>query len=226
MQVKLRVMRGSQAGREVVLPVPKFLIGRGEECHLRPRSEAISREHCALLVEQEQVTLRDLDSKNGTFVNGERIESSRILKSGDLLQIGPLSFEVVINQTLGGVKRPVARDVKEVAERTASSNTDDLDITRWLEPTDDTDISNAVASPETRQFRLEDTNKLALETQIGPAETPENEQAAEDEESDEDKSEKRWKKSNPGKLPPRSQMSSKDSCEAAADMLKRFFNRR
>ena len=79
MRVKLRVMQGAQAGREVVIPVSEFLIGRGEECHLRPRSDAISRNHCAIVVTENQVIVRDLGSKNGSYVNDKRVEGEQVV---------------------------------------------------------------------------------------------------------------------------------------------------
>jgi pSer/pThr/pTyr-binding forkhead associated (FHA) protein len=246
MLVKLRVMQGAQAGREVIIPVAEFLIGRGEECHLRPRSDAISRRHCVIAVNDKQVVLRDLGSKNGSYVNGQRVEGSRVVQPGDQLQVGPLQFEIVIEHALGGSKRPAARDVKEVAARTAASTNDneDLDIANWLETDDDTDVSRAVATPETRQFRIDDTaNVMNLETHVDRQAGDHSEEQAEDvsseEEDDDDSADEesadgkkkkkrlgnRWKKNSPGKLPPRQQSQTKDSREAAADMLKRFFNR-
>lgn len=235
MRVKLRVLKGTQAGREVVIPVSEFLIGRDEECHLRPRSDAISRKHCAICVSENQVVVRDLGSKNGSYVNGQRIEGEQVVQSGDQFQVGPLVFEIVTEHTLGGAKRPAARDVKEVAARTAASATDDLDIARWLEDEDDTDASRAVARPETRQFQIDDTSNLALETSVDGNSTEDSTKeldAVEDEDGDNEEAadekqgkKSRWKKSEPGKLPPRPSTCTKDSREAAADMLKRFFNR-
>lgn len=224
MLVKLRVAQGAQAGREVIIPVAEFLIGRGEECHLRPRSDAISRRHCVIAVSDKQVELRDLGSKNGSYVNGHRVEGTCVLQSGDFVSIGPLNFEIVIEVALGGLKRPAPRDVKEVAARTAAASNEDLDIARWLEDDDGTDVSRAVASPETRQFRIDDTaTVMGMETQADQAEDDAGD--AEDDEGDDKKKKGRWKKQTPAKLPPRAQQQSKDSREAAADMLKRFFNR-
>lgn len=237
MQVKLRVMQGAHAGREVVVSIAEFLIGRGEECHLRPRSDAVSRQHCLILVREKEIVIRDLGSKNGTIINGQRLEGECTVHHGDLLQVGPLQFEVLVAHALGGTKRPAAQNVKEVAARTAASAGEDIDdIARWLEDDADSAESRAVATPETRQFHLNETSNLALDTQVGqdadaPEEPTDATEDAEDapssgEEETDDKSSSRWKKSAPGKLPPRPSVSSKDSREAAADMLKRFFNRR
>jgi len=231
MLVKLRVMQGAQAGREVIIPVTEFLIGRGEECHLRPRSDAISRRHCVIAVSDKEVVLRDLGSKNGSFVNGQRVDGSCVVQDGDQLQVGPLQFELVVEHTLGGAKRPAAKDVKEVAARTVAAASQDLDIARWLEEEDDTDTSRAVATPETRQFRIDDTaNVMNMETQADPAggeitETVDEELSDEAEDEEGDGKKRRWRRSAKGKLPPRPQSQCKDSREAAADMLKRFFNR-
>ena len=219
------------------------MIGRGEECHLRPRSDAISRRHCVIAVNDKQVVLRDLGSKNGSYVNGQRVEGSCVVQPGDQLQVGPLQFEIVIEHALGGSKRPAARDVKEVAARTAASTiARDLDIAHWLEEDDDTDVSRAVATPETRQFRIDDTaNVMNMETHVDRAAEGDEELAEEEtarggrrrrfgrrgsgRRQEERNDGQRWKKNSQGKLPPRPQSQCKDSREAAADMLKRFFNR-
>lgn len=234
MQVKLRVMQGAQAGREVIIPGPEFLIGRGEECHLRPRSDAISRKHCAIVIHEGHVEVHDLGSKNGSYINGQRVEGSQAVESGDRFQVGPLQFELVIERTVGATKRPAVRDVKEVAARTAAGSTDDIDIARWLEEGDDTDVSRAVATPETRQFRIDDTHDMSLEadkekhveTAGDDASAADESETAEDEDSTaDDKSKSGKAKKAPGKLPPRPLTQCKDSRDAAAEMLKRFFNR-
>jgi predicted component of type VI protein secretion system len=230
-------MQGAQEGREVIIPVAEFLIGRDEECHLRPRSDAISRRHCVIAVSEGGVVLRDLGSKNGTYVNGQRVEGTCVLQAGDHLQVGPLQFEIVVDHALGGLKRPAPRDIKEVAARTAAAagESEELDVARWLEEGEDTDVSRAVATPETRQFRIDDTaHGMNMETHVDrdPQDDQPEEEAAADEGTDETiadedgkQSGRRWKKPAPGKLPPRPQLQCKDSRDAAAEMLRRFFNR-
>ena len=132
MKLKLKVLQGASANQEIAIPVAKFLVGRGEECHLRPKSPAISRHHCAILTANGQASVKDLGSKNGTFVNEKRIEGLTSIKSGDVLSFGPLTFEVVIDHTLGGIKRPKVRDIADVAERTQKDVMQDDDIASWL----------------------------------------------------------------------------------------------
>ncbi|WP_437190845.1 FHA domain-containing protein [Planctomicrobium sp. SH527] len=98
-QAELSVVSGKQAGAVIPLPQGKFLIGREEDCHLRPNSELVSRHHCVFTVDEFTVRLRDLGSTNGTLVNGEKIRGGVVLNSGDIVSIGKIEFRVVIKIT-------------------------------------------------------------------------------------------------------------------------------
>ena len=98
LQAKLRVASGKQEGSDIPLPVGKFLVGREEDCHLRPNSDLVSRHHCVFTVDDFTVRLRDLGSTNGTFVNGERIRGAVVLNNGDRVVIGKLELDAVIGQ--------------------------------------------------------------------------------------------------------------------------------
>jgi len=106
MEVKLIVAHGKHAGREIPVPISKFLVGRAEDCHLRVHSELISRHHCVFLVEEGFVAVRDFQSKNGTFVNGDRIAPQAELKSGDRVQVGPMELEVQIRSSVAAASDP------------------------------------------------------------------------------------------------------------------------
>jgi pSer/pThr/pTyr-binding forkhead associated (FHA) protein len=82
MQVRLKILRGSNAGKEIKIPVPKCLIGRGDNCHLKPQSDAISRNHCEIVTSDTEVVVRDLNSRNGTHVNGQKIVEETVLLPG------------------------------------------------------------------------------------------------------------------------------------------------
>jgi len=96
------------AGREIKIPGSKFIIGRGEGCHLRPKSDLISRQHCTIVIGDQKVTVVD-GSKNGTFVNEERVDGQREVQPGDKLRLGNLQFEIVIGTTLAAPKKPRSR---------------------------------------------------------------------------------------------------------------------
>ena len=94
MRLKLVVIGGSHSGKEIPVSGPKFFIGRDRDCQLRPNSDVVSRHHCALIVEDGYVAVRDFNSKNGTLVDGVRVVGEQELQSGSELAIGPLRFLV------------------------------------------------------------------------------------------------------------------------------------
>jgi predicted component of type VI protein secretion system len=99
LQVDLKVLEGKQQGKLIPLNVKQFLIGREQDCHLRPNSDLVSRHHCVFTIDDFTIRLRDLGSTNGTFVNGERIQGQIVLKPGDHVVVGKLSFEIIVRQT-------------------------------------------------------------------------------------------------------------------------------
>jgi len=219
MHVRLKVLQGSHSGKELKIPTPKCLIGRADDCHLKPQSDAISRHHCVILTTENEVVVRDLKSRNGTYVNEERVAEEAVLLHGDTLRVGPLHFELIIEPSVAKPKRPKVADMKEAVARTAEgssvNSTSDLDdVGNWLDEADTQDKSRR--DPETRQFRLDET--VEPDAAGGTAKASDSGTIV--------ASFKRPDKKSPRKLPPRPATSKADSREAAADMLKKFFNRR
>jgi pSer/pThr/pTyr-binding forkhead associated (FHA) protein len=110
--VKLIVVSGKSAGRSIAVKRSKFLIGRADECDIRPLSEEVSRRHCAIIVGPESVFVEDLGSRNGTFVNGERIAERTQVTDGDAVRVGSLELRVSCT-------------------RQAAAGSDD-DVSKWL----------------------------------------------------------------------------------------------
>jgi predicted component of type VI protein secretion system len=100
MQFKLLVIRGEPRGKYLVFPVGEFMIGRGSECHIRPNSDWVSRQHCLLRITRSTAHLRDLGSTNGTLLNGVRVVGESRLCDGDKLQVGPLVFEARLEESI------------------------------------------------------------------------------------------------------------------------------
>jgi pSer/pThr/pTyr-binding forkhead associated (FHA) protein len=231
MQVKLKVMTGSHAGTEIPIGGDKFLIGRSESCQLRPKSDSISRKHCIIVIRDGRVLIQDLKSRNGTYVNEKRLPGDRakILDAGDVLKLGKLQFEVVIEHGLKGAKKPKVSDVGDAAERTvqeSDSRFEEVDVTGWLDEADQIDRVRKLSDPDTRQFRVEDLKKVEEE-----------ESSSVDQSSDSTelsvsdgsllKRLRDQKKQKKGKLPDDLKKNMTDSSKAAADdALKRFFSGR
>ncbi|MEO2015223.1 MAG: FHA domain-containing protein [Fuerstiella sp.] len=96
---ELHVIGGKHAGQVIPLNRLKFLIGREQDCQLRPNSELVSRHHCVFTVDEFSVRVRDLGSTNGTLVNDERILKEVVLQPDDRVLVGSLEFSVRINET-------------------------------------------------------------------------------------------------------------------------------
>ena len=96
MDVHLKVLHGKPRGHCLRFGPGEFVFGRGPECHVRPNSELVSRQHCMLKVLSDgALSIRDLGSANGTLVNGARLLGERTLQVGDTLQVGPVVLQVV-----------------------------------------------------------------------------------------------------------------------------------
>jgi len=97
MKVELIVTSGVHQGRVIPITIPEFLIGRDTQCHLRPASQAVSKMHCAILIRNGQVFVKDFGSTNGTTVNDVTIRGAEVqVKDGATLKIGPLDFRMHI----------------------------------------------------------------------------------------------------------------------------------
>jgi len=228
MKAKLCVLKGPSEGKEIAIPVSKFFIGRGEDCHLRPKSDAISRHHCAIIITDSQIAIRDFGSKNGTFVNDQRVENIAILNNGDKVVVGPLSFKLVLDHSLGGTKQPKVQGVEDVAQRSASRNlevstSDDDSIASWLETSILEDINSDDSDTVTRQFKLEDIKNIEPLVDAEGS-TDEEEEEEEEEEDDTQVTGGKRKAIKLPKRPPEDE-SSEDSKQAAEDMLRKYFNR-
>ena len=228
MQLQLKVLTGGHKGKLISVKQDKFLIGRSDSCQLRPKSESISRKHCAIIRKDGRILLMDLKSRNGTEVNGKKLDPSRakILKNEDHIKVGKLEFIAMIEAGVSNVKRSEVKDVKEAAARTAEniseSRYEDVDVSSWLEEADQFDRKSIDSSdPITRQFNIENVSDSG-ETDLSTDSTVMEAQEAQETKADEIK-----KKKKPGKLPPiPKSTSTENSKDAAQETLRKFFSGR
>lgn len=96
MQISLVMVNAAGESKEVPVKQLPASIGRGERCRVRIPLAAISRHHCDLALEDDELVVRDAGSSNGTYVNGERVQERELIP-GDLLAIGPVVFVVRID---------------------------------------------------------------------------------------------------------------------------------
>ena len=96
MDANLVLFKKDGSRKSFPLPSNVTVVGRRHDCDLCIPLMVVSRRHCQLSQNNEAVKIRDLDSKSGTFLNGNRI-SDAIVKAGDYITIGPLTFLLQID---------------------------------------------------------------------------------------------------------------------------------
>jgi pSer/pThr/pTyr-binding forkhead associated (FHA) protein len=118
--VTLTVVEGPHKGQELICTdLALVTIGRAEDCAFRLRGELadlfVSRRHCLIRVGPEGVELRDLESRNGTYVNGRRVgfpvdggkpdgsaAFKRLLGDGDRIGVGSSVLQVAVRKSTTG----------------------------------------------------------------------------------------------------------------------------
>ena len=105
----LRVITGRNAGLRIPLVTPPVTIGRSDDNRVILGLESpASRHHAEFTEDDGEWAVRDLGSKNGTYVNGERIEWPRVLHVQDKIMIAgeEMVFEVASHASMPKVARP------------------------------------------------------------------------------------------------------------------------
>jgi pSer/pThr/pTyr-binding forkhead associated (FHA) protein len=213
MVTKLIVATGKSAGRSIAIKRNKLLIGRAEECDVRPLSEEVSRRHCAVIVGPADVWVQDLGSRNGTYVNGDRIEAKTKLADGDLIRVG--SLELKVSCSAPAAPKPEADD----------------DVSRWLMD-DDAGTSDTTRSLSATAESTDGSFIGGMVTSAPePADAsggPSGSDAAGGSSSGTTLAELKALKDKPGTLPAASAAAKKSdsSRDAAAEALKKFFDRK
>lgn len=96
MNASLVLVQTDGKQREIPLKKAVQVIGRQTDCQLRIPSANVSRHHCEVLVTDTEVSVRDLGSSNGTYVNQERVQQASV-SAGDLVSLGGLVFVVRVD---------------------------------------------------------------------------------------------------------------------------------
>ena len=108
-QITLRVLHGADRGKVYSDLATPVTIGREEGNTIQLNDERISRYHLKLQTDNEKIVLTDLESTNGTKVNGEEIQV-RIVRDGDIIALGR-------SVLLVGSHSDIERRIAEIAAR-------------------------------------------------------------------------------------------------------------
>lgn len=238
MKVNLVVATGVHQGKVIPVAAVQFVIGRDPECQLRPASQAVSKQHCAILVREERVFVKDYGSTNGTYLNDEQLpaNSERELYEGNRLRVGPLDFSV---QLLAGATPSDSTPLPEALKAAGGSSGEGLKaaIGAGAKPVSSSTqkpVSSAAtaptpspmpAAPKPKPASTADETDMAAAMLLGlddedPPKIPEGSTVFEMPAID--------GATKPGEAKPgdkKKVLSQKDSSNAASDILRRYMHR-
>ncbi len=113
------ILDGDLAAKHWVLDRPEMTLGREETCDIVIPHRQISRHHLTFKqVQGDQYIIQDHNSKNGTWVNGNRLEGSRPLHDGDEIHVALI---VRLRFIGSGITAPVAQELPDVIPTTNAS---------------------------------------------------------------------------------------------------------
>jgi hypothetical protein len=114
MKAKLIIVSPEVSPNEYEITLPTK-VGRGLEAKLKLVHPLVSRLHCELFSEGDQVMIRDLDSLNGTFVDQQRIDEDTAIPSGATVIIGTVMFRVSYGKDAERLPPPSAAKTENAA---------------------------------------------------------------------------------------------------------------
>jgi pSer/pThr/pTyr-binding forkhead associated (FHA) protein len=144
MDVKLTVEKGARKKQEIRLKSEDTIIGRRAGCDLRVPSASVSRRHCRLSFHDDCLVVEDLQSANGTYLNGVRIKDTQPVRPGDRLEVGPVTFLVEYQSPAGDSEagEVLELDVEEIVPEI------DLDLDEAEEQKPKKNRKKTVAEPK------------------------------------------------------------------------------
>jgi pSer/pThr/pTyr-binding forkhead associated (FHA) protein len=106
----LRVLTGPLTGKIISFKTGRNLLGRSSACDIQLPLKQISKEHCEFEYSEDRLSIKDLNSRNGIYINGAKIAHSALFP-GDKISVNDLLFDIVI-----------LRGSNETAKKGATSN--------------------------------------------------------------------------------------------------------
>jgi pSer/pThr/pTyr-binding forkhead associated (FHA) protein len=116
MDVKLVIQTGKKAGKVYRLRAAETVLGRKSDCDLVIACADVSRRHCLLTFRDGFLSVEDIGSVNGTYVNGGRIGAKKALRPRDSLEVGQMRFVIEYELTEEALQRLSAQESVVMAE--------------------------------------------------------------------------------------------------------------
>jgi len=115
---KLVVLSEGLTGRTYDLKVEKTTIGRVEDNSIQIPEQSISSHHCEVLLKGSDVVIKDLNSTNGTYINGEKV-SEKSLKPGQILRLGQVEIRLEGDGAPGAEGAAAPAEKKKIDPKTS-----------------------------------------------------------------------------------------------------------
>jgi pSer/pThr/pTyr-binding forkhead associated (FHA) protein len=149
--ITLRVLDGADRGRVFTDLMPPVTIGREEGNSIQLNDERVSRYHIKIQEDHEKLVLTDLESTNGTKVNGEDIQL-RILRFGDMITIGRsvllFGSRDQIAHRLSEIRRKEGGAARGTIEPSSSKENKSSSLDFELNVPDDGSVMHSLEPPE------------------------------------------------------------------------------
>lgn len=133
MKLCLQLIRSADQAESVPLENRPMFVGRADDCDLQIPDKKVSRYHCEIVRQADQLIARDLGSKNGTFINGRRLFGPKALRPGDRLEIGPWCFQATKVPQLSAEHSPPVYSFDEMATRLQHDLITEDDVVAWIQ---------------------------------------------------------------------------------------------
>ncbi|MGC9260387.1 MAG: FHA domain-containing protein [Phycisphaerae bacterium] len=154
MDLVLVIFKEDGQRREFSLLKERTTVGRSDESDLQIPLPTVSRNHCAIFIQDNTPMLKDLESSNGTYHNNQRITAPQTLVAGDHIRVGPVTFTVVIDGEPHQIKpiRTILGDMgmEPVQDHSLTETGDTVDVTP--------EKSIPIAPPIEDKISLDDDN--------------------------------------------------------------------
>ena len=108
-------------GPDITLDRALVVVGRDPNCDTRLESLRVSRHHCCMALDNDQVLVRDLGSTNGIRINGMRVETGR-LRPGDELSIAHFRYRLEGKEDSGQASDPALCEQDSTPDPSRPSN--------------------------------------------------------------------------------------------------------
>lgn len=94
MRKHLQILLGRERSRVYAVDGGAYVFGRSSECDLVLASDIVSRRHASIMVGPTDVRVTDLESSNGTYINGARVLGEGVAVQGDLILVGDVALRL------------------------------------------------------------------------------------------------------------------------------------